>query len=95
MSGKMKTTKAVTLGFIAQEIEKVAPEIVEVANLSSEEMATMLANGQKVDFNNAYGMKYAEITPILVQAIQDQQKMIESQAKLIDALQKKMGSLAK
>jgi hypothetical protein len=92
---KNENNKGRHLGFIAQEIEKVAPEIVEVENLSSEEMATMLANGQKVDFNNAYGMKYAEITPILVQAIQDQQKMIESQAKLIDALQKKMDLLAK
>ena len=50
------------LGFIAQEMNKMVPEVVEVP---------------KDEKNEFYGMKYAELVPVLVQAIQDQQKIID------------------
>ena len=49
------------LGFIAQELEQVVPEVVTVAN----------------DSMQTRGVNYAELIPVLVKAIQEQQKQIE------------------
>ena len=57
------------LGFIAQEVEKVYPELVSVD-----------ADGYK-------HIDYAGLTPVLVEAIKDQQTTIDSQKALIADLQ--------
>lgn len=49
------------LGFIAQELEQIVPEVVSTAN---DEMKTR-------------GVNYAELIPVLVKAIQEQQQVIE------------------
>ncbi|MFN8209276.1 MAG: tail fiber domain-containing protein, partial [Bacteroidales bacterium] len=46
------------VGFIAQEVEKVLPEVVD--------------NSQ-----GHYSMQYAPVTALLVEALKEQQKMIE------------------
>lgn len=51
------------LGFIAQELEQIVPEVVTVAN----------------DSMQTRGVNYAELIPVLVKAIQEQQAIIESQ----------------
>ena len=58
------------LGFSAQEIEKLFPEIVMTD-----------ANGYK-------SVDYGRITPVLVEAIKEQQKQINSQQQEIDELKK-------
>lgn len=60
-----------TFGFIAQELEKVFPEIV-VKPRSKEE---------------AYGVNYMEMIPVLLEAIKEQQTMIETLQKEIKSLQ--------
>ncbi|MFY0673383.1 MAG: tail fiber domain-containing protein [Bacteroidia bacterium] len=50
------------LGFIAQELELVVPEVVSVAN----------------DSLQTRGVNYAELVPVLVKAIQEQQNIIEN-----------------
>jgi hypothetical protein len=51
------------LGFIAQEINEIIPEVID---------------RQVNDGKEIYGMKYTELIPVLVNAIQEQQEMIES-----------------
>ena len=59
------------IGFIAQEVEKVYPELVMVA-----------PNGYKM-------VDYARLTPILVEAIKEQQAMIDSLQQRISSLENK------
>lgn len=51
------------LGFIAQELEQIVPEVVTIAN----------------DSMQTRGVNYAELIPVLVKAIQEQQAIIEAQ----------------
>ncbi|MEQ8360955.1 MAG: tail fiber domain-containing protein [Cytophagales bacterium] len=59
-----------SLGFLAQEVLKVAPEIVELPENSAEFLS----------------MSYIELIPILVKSIQEQQMIIESQQNQIENL---------
>lgn len=59
-----------SLGFLAQEVLKVAPEIVELPENSAEFLS----------------MSYIELIPILVKSIQEQQMIIESQQNQIESL---------
>lgn len=66
------------IGFIAQEMEKVFPEII---------------NTNKEGYKS---IDYAKLTPVLVEAIKEQQKIIEQQQSSINSLQssiKKMNVL--
>ncbi|OAD92640.1 hypothetical protein A7A78_01655 [Aequorivita soesokkakensis] len=71
------------LGFIAQELQKTIPEVV-------------LANEWKQNSNETktwepvdrLGVNYAEIIPVLVKAIQEQQLQIEELKNQIEALEK-------
>ena len=55
------------MGFIAQEAQKVIPEVV-------------------VEGDGMYGMSYAPITALLVEAVKEQQKIIEQLQSEIDEL---------
>ena len=57
------------IGFIAQEVEILVPEAVDIWKDSSQ----------------TRHMLYAEMVPVLTKAIQEQQVIIESQKKEIDA----------
>ena len=57
------------IGLIAQEIEKIAPEVVDAAS-------------------DLLGIDYSRITPILIEAIKDQQKQIDQLKKEIDNIKK-------
>lgn len=56
------------VGIIAQEVEKVFPELVETGE-----------NGYK-------SVSYEKLTPVLIEAVKEQQKTIESQQQQIDEL---------
>ena len=58
-----KGNQDVNLGLIAQEVQKLIPEVVDVGN----------------DKDKTLGMKYTELIPVLISAIQEQQKIIEQQ----------------
>lgn len=70
-----KFDKGKQLGFIAQEVEKVIPELVREDEKSY----------KNVDYN--------KISPLLVEAIKEQQKMIEDQKIVIEKLQKENATL--
>ncbi|PIP54492.1 MAG: hypothetical protein COX07_05070, partial [Bacteroidetes bacterium CG23_combo_of_CG06-09_8_20_14_all_32_9] len=54
-----KFESGIQMGFIAQEVEKVIPEVVRIKD-------------------GNYAMQYAPLTALLVEAIKEQQKQIES-----------------
>ncbi|ALW86558.1 hypothetical protein AUC43_16605 [Hymenobacter sedentarius] len=50
------------IGFIAQELQKVVPEVVSVGT----------------DANQTMGVNYAELVPVLVKALQEQQAQLDT-----------------
>ncbi len=69
-----KREKGIQMGFIAQEVEKVIPEVIS-------------------NSNDHYSMSYAPVTALLVEAIKEQQTMIEQQQKIIEEQQKEIESI--
>lgn len=59
---KQDSTGQTKLGFIAQELEQVIPEVVTVGN----------------DSLQTRGVNYAELIPVLVKALQEQQTMLDA-----------------
>ena len=64
------------LGFLAQELEKIVPEVI-------------VHNENSTDGKDNYGVKYAELIPVLVKAIQELSEKNEALEKRIKALEKK------
>ncbi len=76
---KADTSKTMVTGFIAQELYEIFPNAV-----------TKPAKAEKM-----WSVDYGKVTPLLVKAIQDQQKTIESQQKQIDELKRMVEVLMK
>jgi N-methylhydantoinase B/oxoprolinase/acetone carboxylase alpha subunit len=70
------------VGFIAQEVQKLVPEVV---------------TGKEGDLNKGeiLGITYSNLVPVLAKAIQEQQKQIEDQNAKIAAQQKQIEELIK
>ena len=69
-----KVNKSSDIGFIAEDVGKIMPEIVE----------------WEPDGINAQAMDYTKIIPVLVEALKEQQAEIESQKKIINELSEKI-----
>ena len=65
------------MGFIAEEVGEVIPEAVTYEE----------------DGTYAYAMSYNHISPVLVEAVKEQQVLIEKQHQRIDELQRKLNDL--
>ncbi len=72
---KSDETKTVQTGFLAQDLYEVYPEAVSVGGENAQE--------------NPWGVDYGKVTPLLVKAIQDQQKIIEQLEARIKVLESK------
>jgi hypothetical protein len=81
----------VNYGFSAQELSKVAPDLVIHSSTTVDKETGKLAG----DYADAYGVKYAEFTPILVKAIQEQQVQIAAMQQKIAELEKTIQDLRK
>jgi hypothetical protein len=67
------------LGFIAQDLEQVIPDVVVHSITSPEEIENARTEkGIELD-PETYGVKYSELIPVMVKAMQEQQEMIEKQ----------------
>jgi hypothetical protein len=67
------------LGFLAQDLEKVLPDVVVHEKISQQEIDNAKnEKGIDISSTDAYGVKYSEIIPVLVKAIQEQQAEIEA-----------------
>jgi hypothetical protein len=65
------------IGLIAQEVNEIFPEVVDVPE----------------DQDSIWGVRYTELIPVLVKAIQEQQAQIEEQNTLITSLQTRIEQL--
>jgi hypothetical protein len=65
---KNRANKERTIGLLAQEVEKVMDEVVSTAD----------------DEIGSRGVRYVNMVPVLIKAIQDQQKIIEAQKEQLD-----------
>src|SRR5690606_37267751 len=72
----------VNYGFSAQELNQIIPDVVVHGTTIIDEETGKLTGL----YEDAYGVKYAELTPILVNAIKEQQQMIVELQKQRDAL---------
>ena len=61
---KMKLNDSEQIGFIAQEVESLIPEVVDT--------------GETPDGEEQKGMSYGHLTAVLTKAIQEQQEQIEA-----------------
>jgi len=73
---KKDTTKHQEVGFIAQDVKKVIPEVVTGSEGAIEKGETL-------------GLSYGNLVPVLTKAIQEQQVMIEELKKKIEVLEAK------
>jgi polyhydroxyalkanoate synthesis regulator phasin len=64
------------IGFIAQELEKVVPELVSKWKLND-------------DCQDARAVDYQRVVPVLVEAMKEQQKQIEDLKNRVKALENK------
>ncbi|MGB0432140.1 MAG: tail fiber domain-containing protein, partial [Bacteroidia bacterium] len=76
---KEDSTGNTKLGFIAQELEQIVPEVVTVAN----------------DSMQTRGVNYAELVPVLVKAIQEQQAEIEAYKLKVEQAELKNAEMTK
>ncbi|MGV6852741.1 MAG: tail fiber domain-containing protein, partial [bacterium] len=67
---KVGNPEPLHLGLIAQEVEKIIPEVVD----------------RKKDAMQTRSMRYSELIPVLIKATQEQQVLIEQQSQQIDDL---------
>jgi hypothetical protein len=92
VSFKWKNDKAAPgthLGFVAQEVQQLMPEIVTQEQLTEKQKENFTKMGKVAPETTPLGMNYTEIVPVLVKAIQEQQKMIEDLKKEIEILKNK------
>lgn len=71
-SWKSDEDKKEVLGLIAQDVEKVFPQIIDKNKLSR-----TIGDESEVDDTEYLGVRYQELIPILVKAIQEQQAQIK------------------
>ena len=74
---KKDAAQQLHLGFIAQEVETIIPEIVR----------------QTTDEKHMRSMSYSELIPVLIKATQEQQTLIEQQTQQIKSLQTMVNAL--
>lgn len=67
------------LGFIAQDVKKIFPELVDVRSIAGDNTITDL-----------HGINYAGFGVITIKAIQEQQQQIEKLTKKIELLEQKL-----
>ena len=79
------------IGLIAQEVEQVIPELVEESVHPGPNDPATGKPGKTMEHYRA--MNYIGLTPVLVGAIQEQQKIIEAQKKQIDEMEKRIQAL--
>jgi hypothetical protein len=73
-------------GLIAQELENIFPELVSENVHPSLEESKGEAGGEEIHYK---GVSYMELVPILVQAVKEQQELINQLTKRIEELERK------
>jgi hypothetical protein len=83
-SWKYDETKKEVLGLIAQDVEKVFPQIIDKNKLYKK-----AGDNSEIDETEYLGVRYQELIPVLVKAIQEQQVQIKELQKEVEILKNK------
>ncbi|HWB64176.1 MAG TPA: tail fiber domain-containing protein, partial [Chitinophagales bacterium] len=78
----------VYMGFIAQQVESVLPEAVATKNVIVGGIESKPNSPAKLEFEKLKVVDYVQVVPVLVEAMKEQQKMIDEQNKKIEDLNK-------
>jgi hypothetical protein len=90
-SWKNSTDKGTKLGFSAQQLEELIPDVVEHTQITTEEKERLRKAGKNIpELSDTYGVRYSELIPVLTKAIQEQQALIEQQAAALKTLEAKV-----
>ena len=82
--------KEMNLGLIAQEVQKVIPEMVSESTMVTDETSGVQTKIQ----NERLGLKYDALIPVLVKAMQEQQDQIDKQQQKIEELMQMVNKLS-
>lgn len=82
-------TETKQIGFIAQEVEIVFPEMVREANIYSAEKSATNEMSREQNVYEVKTLSYSSLIPVLVEAVKEQQAIIEKLEKRIEELEKK------
>ncbi len=82
-------TKTKQIGFIAQEVEEIFPELVREANITSSKEADRAGMKDQKPTYKVKTLSYTDLIPVLTEAIKEQQKTIESLESRIAILEQK------
>ena len=77
------------LGLIAQEVEAVLPEVVSLAPT----YGTVEETGEIYQTGELYGISYGKIVPVLIEAMKQQQHLIDTQKQEVDDLKTRMAQV--
>ena len=80
---------SIHLGFVAQEVQQTLPEVV----VDYDWVELPEGQGKVWKKTERLGMKYAEIIPVLVKAMQEQQTIIEAQKTQLDTQEKTIAEI--
>lgn len=84
------------IGFIAQELKKVVPNAVSEKNIAINATKSLTStNASSIEYQKFLAVDYTKLIPITVQAIKEQQTIIEAQNAKIEALEKMVLELQK
>ena len=82
---KSDNTNKEHLALIAQDVEQVFPQVIDKSKLPSN------PKEEQIDETEYLGVRYTELIPVLVKAIQEQQSTICSQSQKIAILESCLG----
>jgi len=77
------------IGLIAQEVEAVIPEAVSIKPTYDE----MQETGEVYQTGEIYGISYGTIVPVLIEAMKEQQQIINTQKQRIDDLEARVAQI--
>ncbi len=83
------------IGFIAQEVQPVLGEVVQVGDIKSKTPEKDADGASAKPASDKLGIYYSDIIPVTVKAIQEQQQIIINQQKQIEELLKRVEKLEK
>jgi trimeric autotransporter adhesin len=88
------------MGLIAQEVQKVAPQAVDLAPFDTEITSTPhdisdknagnIEEKKSISGNNYLTVKYDKLVPLLVEAVKEQQKQIDELKQEVTSLSPKI-----